>query len=73
MALLTTYKMDMATTLEHMARIEALSTSYSENNDDNRMKNNKAVRKSHAKRNLQNEDDEEAPDKQKKKIFNRVI
>ena len=36
-ALLTTYKIDMASALEHMARSDGLSTDYSERNDEYRL------------------------------------
>ena len=37
-ALLTTYKIDMASALEHMARSDGLSTDYSERNDEYRLR-----------------------------------
>lgn len=55
-ALLTTYKIDMASALEHMARTEELSTDYTERNDEYRMKNIRAVQKCRAKRKLLAED-----------------
>lgn len=64
-ALLTTYKIDMASALEHMARTEGLSTDYTERNDEYQKKNSRAVQKCRAKRKLQAEDDEGPPDKQK--------
>ena len=65
MALLTTYKVDMASALEHMARTEGLLTDYTERNDEYQKKNSRAVQKCRAKRKLQAEDDEGPPDKQK--------
>ena len=65
MALLTTYKIDKASALEHMARTEGLSKAYTERNDEYQQKNSRAVQKCHAKRKLQAEDDEDPPDKQK--------
>ena len=59
-----TYKIDMASALEHMARTEELSTDYTERNDEYQMKNIRAVQKCHAKRKLHAEDDG-PPDKQK--------
>ena len=56
-ALLTTYKIDMASALEHTARTEGLSTDYTERNDEYQ-KNSRAVQKCRAKRKLQAENDE---------------
>ena len=53
-ALLTTYKIDMATVLEHMARNEGLSTSYTENSAEQQKKNSNAVRKSRQKEKSKN-------------------
>ena len=47
--MLTTYKIDMAAALEHMARLEGLPTSYEDRNDAIRIKNI-AVQKSQSKR-----------------------
>ena len=55
----------MASALEHMTRSDGLSTDYSERNDEYRLKNNIAVKKSRAKRKFQIEDDEGPPDKQR--------
>ena len=64
-ALLTTYKTDMAAAIEHMARTEGLPTSYTERNDVQKKKNSSAVRKSRLKRMLEREgDDNGPPDKQ---------
>ena len=57
LALLTTYKVDMASVLEHMASSEGLLTDYSERNDEYRLKNSSTVKKSRAKRKQQIEDD----------------
>ena len=62
-AMLTTYKVDMAAALEHMARLEGLSTSYEERSDATRIKKNKAVQKSRSKRKLQTNDDDGPSDK----------
>jgi len=64
-ALLTTYKVDMAAALEHMARLEGLPTSYEDTTDDARVKKNKAVQRSRLKRKLHNNDDDGPPDKNK--------
>ena len=48
-ALLTTYKVDMAAALEHMARLEGLPTSYEDATNDTRAKKNKAVQRCRAK------------------------
>lgn len=64
-ALLTTYKVDMAAALEHMARLEGLPTSYEDTTDDARAKKNKAVQRSRSKRKLQYNDDDGPPDKNK--------
>lgn len=66
-AILTTYKIDMAATLEHMARLEGLSTSYDDRSDAARIKKSKAVQKSHSKRKsqLSNDDDDGPPDKRR--------
>ena len=64
-ALLTTYKIDMAAAIGHMARSEELPTSYTASNDVQRKKNSSAVRKSHLKRKLEREGDNDGPpDKQ---------
>lgn len=60
-AMLTTYKVDMAAALEHMARMEGLPTSYDEGSDAARAKKNKAVQRSRSKRKLQNIDNDDGP------------
>ena len=65
-ALLTTYKIDVAMALEHMARTEGLSTSYTENSAERRKKNRNAVSKYRQKRKLETEGDNDGPpDKQR--------
>jgi len=64
-ALLTTYKIDMATVLEHMARNEGLSTSYIENSAEQRKKSCSAVRKCRQKRKAETENNDGPPDKQR--------
>ena len=65
-AMLTTYKVDMAAALEHMARLEGLPTSYEDTTDDACAKKNKAVQRSCSKRTLQlGDNDDGPPDKNK--------
>ena len=65
-ALLTTYKVDMAAALEHMARLEGLPTSYEDATNDTHAKKNKAVQRSRVKRKLQlSDNDDGPPDKHK--------
>ena len=60
-AMLTTYKVDMAMALEYMAGKEGLSTSYDGRSDEARLKKNKAVQKSRLKRKLQDDNEVEGP------------
>jgi len=66
-AMLTTYKIYTAATLEHMTRLEGLSTSYDHRSDAARIKKNKAVQKSRSKQKsqLSNDDDDGPPNKRR--------
>ena len=61
-AMLTTYKVDMATALEHMARSEGMSTSYDDTSEEARVK---TATKTRAKRRLEEGEDDGPPDKRR--------
>jgi len=67
-AMLTTYKIDMAAALEHIARLEGLSTSYDDRSDTARIKKNKAVQKSRLKRKLRIDNDNDGPPDKRRHI-----
>lgn len=60
-AMLITYKVDMAMALEHMARSEGMPTSYDDTNGEAKAKSNLKTR---AKRRLEEGEDDGPPDKQ---------
>ena len=64
-AMLTTYKIDMAVALEHMAKCDGMKTSYDDTNEEMKTRGGKAAKKARAKRKIEKSDDEGPPDKNK--------
>ena len=62
-AMLTTYKVDMAMTLEHMARSEGMPTTYDDTSKEAKAKEAKKVAKARAKRRLEEGEEDGPPDK----------
>lgn len=62
-AMLTTYKVDMAMALEHMVRNEGMPTSYDDTSEEARVKSTKAANKARDKRRLEDDEDDGPPDR----------
>ena len=62
-ALMTTYKVDMACTLEHMAASKHIPTSYQHLTPDVREERSKAAKRARAKRMREHDSSEGPPDK----------
>ena len=59
--MLTTYKVDMAMALEHMARSQGMLTSYDDTSEEARVKRAKTAVKTHTKRRLEEEEEDDGP------------